>query len=162
MKFKRVLMLMLFAVICNVSSFAQTDVKYHAEVDLGYSTGVGEWCFERVNLHTVQGVKIGNNFSVGLGLGVDYYYDLEEAFMPITVNAKGYLPVSNKVSPFISLDLGYGVGLSNSGSGFTYTPAIGVKLSKFKIQVGYNCQKITESGLSLNMGAIQLKLGFMF
>ena len=42
------------------------------------------------------------------------------------------------------------------------TPAIGVKVGMFKAQLGYNVQKISESGVSVNMNALQLKVGVVF
>ena len=82
--------------------------------------------------------------------------------LPVTINAKAYLPTSAKIAPFASLDLGYGIGISESVSGFTITPAVGIKAGKFIAQIGYNSQKLSESGISLNMGAIQLKVGLAF
>ena len=43
------------------------------------------------------------------------------------------------------------------------TPAVGIKVGKFiKAQLGYNVQKISESGVSVNMNAMQFKVGVVF
>lgn len=149
-------------------SAQQVPVKYHGEVDLGYSVGVGTFSTGRVNLHTVQGIKVSNYFSAGLGLGLDYYhefYDKGELFMPIFLNMKGYIPVTEKFSPFVSLDMGYGVGLTEGVSGcggFLWSPALGIRYDHFKFQFGYTSQRISESGIGFNMDAIQFKIGIVF
>ena len=155
--------LVILLCISNVS-FSQ---DYHSEYSVGYSAGVGDGAIDRVNFQTIQGIKVTDNFTAGIGLGLDYYYDTDKFWMlmlPVTINAKAYLPTSAKIEPFASLDLGYGIGYdidySESVSGFTITPAVGIKAGKFIAQIGYNSQKLSESGL--NMGAIQLKVGLAF
>lgn len=165
---KKLLFLVAIATMSICSANAQTPVKYQGEVDLGYSIGVGTWSFGRVNLHTVQGIKVGKYFSTGLGVGVDYYHDIlgsGEVVVPVYLNLKGYIPASELVSPYVSLDLGGGIGATEgvSGlSGFLVTPAVGVKVGKFKAQIGYTSQSFSDSGVSLSAGAVQFKVGMMF
>ena len=157
--------LLAVAIICATTSFAQVPVKYHGEVDLGYSIGVGTFGTGRVNVHTIQGVQISKYFSTGVGVGIDYYHESSNIVLPIYLNLKGYLPVTEKVSPYLSFDIGAGICLSEGVSGLSglyCTPAIGVKAGIFKAQVGYNIQRISESGLGINMNAVQIKLGVMF
>lgn len=158
--------LLLTATIIASTVFAQTPIKYQGEVDLGYSIGTGTFAADRVNLHTIHGAKIGNYFSAGLGLGLDYYHEGEgELIVPIYLNMKGYLPVSEKVSPYLSFDIGVGVGASEYVSGFSglyCMPAIGIKAGHFKAQLGYNVQTLSEEGISISFNAIQLKLGVVF
>lgn len=147
---------------------AQVSARYQGEVDLGYSVGVGDFSTGRVNLHTVQGVMVEKYFSAGLGLGIDYYhefYDKGELFVPIFLNMKGYLPVTEKLSPFISLDLGYGAGATAGVSGcggFLWSPSLGLRYQRFKFQVGYTSQNVSEDGFGISMNAIQFKLGVVF
>ena len=158
--------LLLTATIIASTVFAQTPIKYQGEVDLGYSIGTGTFAADRVNLHTIHGAKIGNYFSAGLGLGLDYYHEGEgELIVPIYLNMKGYLPVSEKVSPYLSFDIGVGVGASEYVSGFSglyCMPAIGNKARHFMAQLGYNVQTLSEEGISISFNAIQLKLGVVF
>ena len=151
----------------STASFAQIDfgiIRYQPEVDFGFSAGAGNWKSDRINIQTVHGVQIDEYLFAGVGTGIDYHYDAEMTFMPLFLNFKGFLPVWEKVSPFVSLDMGYGVCLSENGeSGFTISPAIGVKLfNHFKFQFGYNSQKMSSKGVSINMGAVQFKVGYFF
>lgn len=160
------LFLLLIAVVCAVSSaFAQAPVKYQGEVDLGYSFGVGTLASGRVNVHTIQGIKVGDYFSTGIGLGAEYYISDEYMTIPLFLNFKGYIPTKSKVTPYASLDLGTGIGVAGifkRGTGLLLNPAVGVKVGMFKAQLGYNIQQLTESGVSLNFNALQLKVGVMF
>ncbi len=88
---KKLLLLAATAAMAISTVNAQTPVKYHGEVDLGYSIGVGTFSTGRANLHTIQGVQVGRYFSAGLGLGLDYYhefYDNGELAIPIYLNLK--------------------------------------------------------------------------
>ena len=149
--------------ICSVQ--AQIPLKYQGEADLGYSIGVGTFATGRVNLHTIQGVKIGSYFSTGIDLGIDYYHGRQELFVPIYLDLKGYLPLSASVTPYFSLDIGAGHGATAGESGLSgtaYTPAIGAKAGRFKAPIGYNVQRVSESGSGLNMNAMQIKVGHLF
>lgn len=148
---------------------AKGKVSYQGEVDLGYSFGVGKRASERVNIHTIQGIKVGKYFSTGIGTGFDFYYDFDdssEAIVPVYLNLKGYYPVSKNVSPFVSCDVGLGVGVTgdlDNDTGLTVAPAVGVVWGVFKAQVGYNMQKVKNIDLGkLSMGSVQVKIGIMF
>lgn len=163
---KRFFLLLVVAVISASSAFAQTPIKYQGEVDLGYSVGVGEFATGRVNIHTIHGAKFGDYFSAGLGVGVDLYTEGgTDVMVPIYLNLKGYLPTNSKVTPYASFDIGAGIGASEyvSGlSGMLITPAVGIKVGMFKAQIGYNVQKISDSGVSVNFNAVQFKVGVVF
>lgn len=164
-KMKKLLFSALVILLTIGTANAQTPVKYHGEVDLGYSLGVGTFAAGRVNLHTIQGVRIGEYFSTGIGLGLDFYHEGPELMVPVYLNLKGYLPVTSRVSPYFSLDIGAGVGASAGVSGLsgaTYTPAVGIRVGRFKAQIGYNAQCLSESGVSITMGALQIKAGVTF
>lgn len=144
-------------------------VSYQGEIDLGYSFGVGSAANERVNIHTIQGIKVGKYFSTGIGTGLDFYYnydDTSESIVPIYLNVKGYLPIADNASAFLSCDAGWGVGVTgeiDNQNGITISPAIGIVWGMFKAQVGYNLQNI--NGIDFSnpaMNAVQVKIGLMF
>ena len=102
---KKLLLLAATAAMAISAVNAKIPVKYHGEADLGYSIGVGTFSTCRANLHTIQGVQVGRYFSAGLGLGLDHYHEFYEIgvlAIPIYLNLKGYIPVSEKVAPYIS------------------------------------------------------------
>ncbi|MBJ2161540.1 MAG: hypothetical protein JFR39_05535 [Muribaculaceae bacterium] len=165
---KKLLLSVVLALSTLVAGAQEVSVKYQPEVELGYSVGTGTFATGRVNLHTVQGVRVGQYFSAGVGLGLDFYHDLSESceiFIPITLNVKGHLPVNADVTPFLSLDLGYGIGATEgvSGSGgFTWSPAVGIRYKKVKFELGYTSQRIQEYGIGLDMNAVRFAVGLVF
>lgn len=179
---KKLLLLAVISVFAAGSAFAQNYfgyeskndfrkssslfVDYRGEVQVGYSVGVGSIGANRVNIHTIHGVQIGDYFSAGLGTGIDLYHgESDTAFLiPVFINFKGFLPVSALVSPYASCDIGggFGVGDISGLSGFMCTPAVGVQVGIFQVQVGYALQQFSEEGIGLSCNAVQFKLGVNF
>lgn len=164
------LFLVAAALMCFGFANAQ-GLKYQGEVSLGFGAGVGTFSANRVPIHTVHGVRLNENFFVGAGIGVDIFSSDGESgtIIPIFANAKGYLPVSGKVSLLAALDFGYGVGAGNfSGAGGLYVyPQVGCSLkvtpkNALDFTVGYNSQSIADEGISFNMGAIGFKVAFVW
>lgn len=144
-------------------------VSYQGEVDLGYSYGLGKNASERVILHTIQGIKIGKYLSTGIGAGFDFYYafdDSSEMIVPIYINIKGYLPTNKNISPYLSCDVGMGVGVTgdvDDKTGLTVSPAVGFVWGVFKAQIGYSLQNVKKLEFGdLSMGSVQLRIGIMF
>ncbi len=73
---KKVIILVIVSAMSVFTTMAQTSVKYNGEINAGYSIGVGSYPVNRVNLNTIQGIKVGEYFSTGLGLGLDWYKGL--------------------------------------------------------------------------------------
>ena len=91
---------LLLAAVCVASfAIAQSPVKYQGEVDLGCSLGVGVLSSGRVNIHTIQGIRVGDYFSTGVGFGADYYISGQDMTIPLFLNFKGYIPTKSKVTP---------------------------------------------------------------
>lgn len=166
--------------IVGTANAQNSKVKYQGDVQVGYSIGIGTLASDRINIHMINGVRINKYVSVGLGLGLDCYHSYDwylndyvgpELMMPIFLNARGYLPVSQKTDLFLSVDLGCSVGLTagvTGMSGFMMTPAIGAsfdvgKSKAIALSLGYNYQSWASAGLlSVNADAITLKVGFTF
>lgn len=179
---KKILLLFLISMftigMCRAQS--STKVKYQGEVVTGYSLGIGAFNIDRINIHTIHGIRVNQFFSIGVGLGLDYYYhydwyvnsdyEASELSMPIFLNTKGYLPVSEKTDLFLSLDFGASVGLTDGVSGMKgllITPSVG---SAFKVSdrnsitlsLGYNYQRWSNMGIGINADALSFKVGFQF
>ena len=156
------------AFLCAVTAHSQNRISYHGEFDLGYSSGVGTLAIDRFNLNFINGIKIDEYFSIGIGIGSDGYIYAKhvETAMPIFLDIKSYLPIIDNITPFIAIDCGVGVGLSDNISGLKgiyISPSIGVCLwEHLKLQVGYQNQRLSTDGTGINLGAVQLKLGVMF
>lgn len=165
---KKTLLTLIFIVGISTISFAQNaNIKYHGEVEAGYTLGVGDELYknDRINLRTIQGIQIGECFSTGLGLGIDYYLnDVNEMAIPVYANFKGYYPTGTDIKPYLSLNLGYGIGIGDISdlSGFMWEPAVGVKLKWLKAEVGYTSQHASIAGYGFNLNGLQLKIGVMF
>lgn len=160
---KKIFFISALLVACTNFCNAQ-NVKYHGEANLGYSIGSGYFGYNRVNLHTIQGAKVGEYASVGLGFGLDWWrgiykeywrekgmFDSGELTIPVYFNVKGYLPTSKDVAdvaPYISCDLGYALaltqGIKQYGGGLYLSPAIGLKYNSLKVELAFVLQKIDD------------------
>ena len=174
---KRIIILAIVAAMSVATALAQPAAKYHGEVNIGYSIGVGSVPINRVMLNTIQGVKIGDFFSTGLGVGLDWYrglyadywesqgkVDSGELVMPLYLNVKGYLPINTNVSPYLTFDVGYGAGVTEGVKGFGglyLTPGVGVCFGKIKAEIGFNIQQIVEN-VKINANAVKLSIGYIF
>lgn len=166
---KKIILLIVAALLSATVAHAQAPIRYQGEVDAGYSIGAGVYNQNRTNLHLINGIRFGSYFSMGIGLGFDIYHDRyygADLLLPIFLNFKGYLPISKKVSTFLSFDVGAGVGLTegvSDESGLLLNPAIGcafktTQKSAILMSVGYNIQEM--SGMAI--GAVSIKLGYQF
>lgn len=174
---KQVVLIITLSLITASALSAQIRVKYHGEINAGYSIGVGSYAKNRLNLNTIQGVQAGEYFSVGFGLGLDWYRglyseywekqgmpDMGELAMPLFLNFKGYLPLSDTLTTYLTFDIGYGIGLTEGVEGYGglyMTPGVGIKMGKFKAEVGFNMQQIIDV-LNINANAFKLSLGYIF
>ncbi len=145
---KKILFLLVGFTFYVGTTNAHPPVEYRGEIAVGYSIVLDD--INRLNLHTVQGVAIGEYMASGLGVGLDYGEDWS---IPIYLNVKGFLPVTDRISPYFSFDVG--IGISNGyGSSVICTPAVGVGIGRFIVQLGYNVQE--------ELGALQIKTGLVF
>ncbi|MFI3292947.1 MAG: hypothetical protein SNI70_05460 [Rikenellaceae bacterium] len=56
--------------VATTRNSENTGVKYQGEVLTGFGAGVGLLPMDRLYLHTIQGVRVGEHFSAGLGIGL--------------------------------------------------------------------------------------------
>lgn len=150
----------------GVLSASAQDTRYQGEVYISGGYGVGNSALSRLQLHTIHGARIGECFSAGVGLGVDYYTpDLESGLfmIPVFADFKLYAPTAGKFDPLLMVDLGYGVVAEEPQvGGLMFGAGIGFKAGVFAMSLGYHLQQFGVQGVSLGLSAIQLKLGFAF
>lgn len=104
--------------------------RYQGEVGFGFGLGVGRitdaFNTNRLSIETVHGVRVCPNFFAGAGLSYNLFYtDLplrdeygnphgtytSAGIVPAFANFKGYCPLTEKLSLYLSLDLGAAFGV---------------------------------------------------
>lgn len=147
---------------------------YKGIVEFGYEGGIGNYGMDRMKLNIINGYQINPYFSLGLGTGLKYYFDEEAILIPLFADFRANF-MNNKVSPYLSLGLGYTfVAINNfSGLGFLLNPNLGVSFkvsdkSAMNIGMGYEMQSMQiydyfyGDAYVVNTGAISLNFGFTF
>lgn len=145
------------------------ETGYKGIVELGYQIGVGDFGMDRIKLNIINGYQVNQNFSIGIGTGVRYYTDAESLLVPIFADFRGNLILDSKISPYLSLGIGYSFDATDSftGVGFLLNPTVGVSFmvsdkSAMNIGLGYEMQKISDDYLSINTGGFDISIGISF
>lgn len=154
-----------------------TYPHYRGFVDFGYSIGVGSDIDDtgRIDFTTSHGVQVNPYLYVGLGAGVNYYSEAENASywsFPIFFNPRVNF-IEGPVSPFLDMKVGYALG--QDVKGFYLAPSVGAGFrtsnsNMINVSAGYTLQNVEVvyyNGYSgwtdrKNIGAITLKVGFEF
>jgi len=113
--------------------------SYMGLLDVGYSVGVGEYSTDRIEVTTTHGCTITPYAYVGIGAGINYYYDEESLSIPVFADLRGF-PLQGKIKPYVGLRIGYSfVDLE----GLYCAPSVGIQVKKFDFSIGYSIQKNT-------------------
>lgn len=149
---------------------------YKGIVELGYQIGTGDYGMDRLKLNIINGYQINPYFSLGFGTGLRYYFDAEAALIPVFADFRANF-MNNKISPYLSLGVGYSFDATNDfeGVGFLLNPTVGVSFkvsdkSAMNVGLGYEMQKIDfyyyyydgYYSSSENSGAISINVGISF
>lgn len=166
---------LLLCVMFATKATSQQTVRYQGDVEIGYSFGVSDAGFSKINVHSTHGVRINPYVFFGAGTGLDcftdYKYDCQELSLPLYVNGKFYAPVSTKSNLFFSVNLGYSVGLTEGVKdlgGLLLNPSIGISIHLYNekvlfLSVGYTLQKWSLAGINVaNDHSIPLRIGCVF
>lgn len=149
----------------RLTSMKDSKVWYQGEVNLGYGMSgditVGGETYganmNRVLLETIHGVRITPYAYVGGGLAFQYSYHKDDVpgipeeagvnvnalVMPLFLNIKGLYPcgdTTNDFTPYVSLNLGYNVGVGNGDSymnGGYGSVGVGFTVRHFNLYVGW-------------------------
>jgi hypothetical protein len=131
-------------------SFRNSDIQsgYKGIAEVGYDIGTGNYGMDRLKLYFINGYQVNPYFSLGCGTGLQYYFDAEAALIPIFADFRVHF-MDNKVSPYLSLGVGYSFDATNSfkGVGFLLIPTMGVSFkvsekSAMNIGLGYEIQRM--------------------
>lgn len=147
------------------ASTPKFKIHYQGEIWWGFSLQTEDFSASILNIHTVHGLKLNKYLSTGIGVGLDFYNSFLSAMMPVYIDVKGYLPINSRVTPFIALDLGYSIGLTEdlAGHGNLYiSPTIGLKYKKFSYQIGYTGQRFSDEDTNFFVNMLQFKVAYTF
>ena len=162
---------------------------YAGIIEAGYGLGVGEYGIDNFRLNFINGFRIGQTFSAGLGIGVRRYYVERENFTDhhSLVSGKVQIPVfldlrktfsTKKVTPYLALGIGNSTRFSAGDTttvkeGLLFTPSGGIWFnfsSRFALFCGvaYEMQKMEyllladDSRYKKNTSSVSLNIGIAF
>jgi len=157
-----------------------SESGYKGIVEIGYEIGVGDWGMDRIKLSFINGYQINKFFSLGFGTGLRYYSEAEAAIIPFFADFRSNF-MDNKVSPYLSLGVGYSFNATNDfkGAGFLLNPTVGVSFklsnkSSMNVGLGYEMQYMKFylyygyygyyyfDEITKNSGAISINVGISF
>lgn len=157
---------MLYAGATNTAEAQRVNTRYQGEVYVAGGYGIGDAPINRLQLHTIQGARVGECFSAGIGLGADWYtQDFESGLLmvPLFADFKFYAPTNSSFDPFIMLDIGYSLQPESPDlGGMMVGTGIGFHAGCFALSVGYHLQQLGAYGVHIDLSSIQLKLGVAF
>lgn len=143
----------------NVIAQESQEVKYQGEFNISTAICAAEDIQNPFNFETIHGIRVNKHISVGVGLGFNlfrekwYNDDFKNSFIiPLFVDVKWYI-LDRKISPYVSLDMGYNFGVGNKYGGCAgmYTaPGAGVSF-KLKGKGAFNL------GLALKNNALDAR-----
>lgn len=190
----KLLCVLIMAFAINISINAQNYLTngYKGYVDAGYSIGIGDYEFGRVEINTSHGYQFSPYFFLGAGFGLHFMPSYETSGMAIPLDvrdSKVDIPVfanvrshfgKGKIVPFV--DIKGGMYVTNDG-GMYVNASVGVRYALndkqgLSLSVGYANEKLefevfdsfigygnmdyTRYKQLYNTEAIAIKLGFDF
>lgn len=195
MKTRLLLLLAMIAISASTATAqeSKTKVKYHGEVfvagdaNLANMITEGEKLSKRdvlmygTSLHTIQGIKIGEYVSLGVGLGLDFIIgdadsddnesnvELTGLLVPIYLDCKAWIPTKGKVKPFIMAEGGGSFAIYPQTIAPLYGVGAGFKVGKFSMSLGYmregfNLREFIDEdeSLAFYQHKLQLRIGVAF
>ena len=151
--------LVIFAVamlVCITVGAQSKHVVYQGDVETGYSLGIADgFDMDRFLLHTCHGVKIGEHFGVGVGAGIEYYFQSGNDFItvPVFVRLKRSWDISKRNDFFVLADTGCAFA-DDGGNDFLLSPRIGISHKTLKRQAlnfSFGCD-VTTFALTFRVG----------
>lgn len=146
---------------------------YRGIVETGFQVGVGDFRNDRVKVNVINGIQINPHLYIGQGLGFRYYIESDVVAVPIFVDIRTHF-INKKISPYLSLDIGYTLNASDdfSGMGLIVAPTAGASFKFTKnfgllVGLGYEMQNADSYyygyyDKNVNFGAINLHVGITF
>ncbi len=165
-------------------AFKEKGVYNETYLNLPQGNNIWGWWELGMGLHHVVGYQHNRWIGTGIGIGFDGY-SMGNAYnvIPVYAEARGYFS-KKKISPFYSLNLGYGIGVKNTNQGIfgakggiMVNPSLGYRFgghpnANFTLAMGYKFQKVSYEYMdwwdsfpveqNFTFKRINLKLGMLF
>lgn len=140
------------------------QVKYQGQLGAGYAVDVGANGVNHLNFETVHGVRVNPYFFGGVGAGLNYYSSEGTVNGHFYGNVRAYL-LDKPVTPFLSMDLGY--GLWSGGGGLYTSPGVGVNWQlagghALAFTTGLQTQGVDKLGLKWTEKYVFFRLEWIF
>lgn len=151
--------------------------RYQGEVNVGYGFGgkvkiEGEKFdaeYGREFVETIHGIRINKYAFAGLGAQLQYIDDPEVLMLPLFIDLKGYYPIGKRFAPYIFVDLGYSLGVSDGDGdldGFFASYGLGINYGKLDFGLGWQHQTTYSyhegGGYDASVNSFFLKVGVKF
>ncbi len=98
---------------------------YFGLLELGMAPGLNGYDPFRAGLTIVNGYRILPQFAVGIGVGLQYYTNFDEATVPLFLHLRSDI-LNSKVSPFVAFNAGYNISFGGLYDGVMMEPSVGV------------------------------------
>lgn len=147
--------MLLAAMAVNAQDFFSQG--YRGLADLGYTVGVGDYCFGRFEISTTHGYQVCPYFFVGAGVGVhfmskyetkgmgEYALDIRDSkvSIPMYIDLHSTF-MQTKFAPFVDVKLGH---FLTGGDGLYANASVGVRMATtdkqaVNLSVGYTFEKL--------------------
>lgn len=158
------------------STTSSIEKGYKGMFDIGYGLGVGDLeGTNRVGFATTHGYQFNPYVFTGVGLGLNYYHEVESINIPIFANVRATMPIKS-IAPFFDFRIGYSAG---DVSGLYLSPSVGIRAAignkaGLTFSLGYEVQKCETYNIGYsggyyydyydtgNAGAVTFRLGIDF
>jgi hypothetical protein len=139
---------------------------YKGILEAGFNIGVGDGeGYNTFKINFINGYQIMPYFSVGIGTGLRFNIDYEEALIPLFADFRVTF-LNQELSPYAALDLGYTFDATNymESVGFLFNISAGISYkisnkSAVLFGLGYESQSW---GYSYSSGAVSINAGISF
>lgn len=144
-------------------------------IEFGYLFGTGDISFDRIKLNFIGSYRISDVFYLGHGTGLRYIADSESLLMPIFADLKLNFTKNNN-SPYLAMDVGYSLNLTDSfsGVGFIFSPTLAASFevsdkTNMTVGISYEIQRAetyydyySYSSSKKSYGALGINIGWVF
>jgi hypothetical protein len=156
------------------SSLAQPS-KFQPIFEIGYSFGLKDYKLDYLLVKAICDYSVSPNFAIGLGSGLSYALDINDALIPFFADFRANLKNRN-IPVYVALDIGYSLDVTSDykteGFYLMVNPSAGVSFkisdkSDLNIDIGYELQNfkmsdpgnnvstsstVSTQGISINVG----------